>query len=227
MEGEKNMSIKHVIFDFDGTLADTLSIVEYSLIQVFQKYDKRSLTHEEFLSMCGPSETGIIKKYLHNKENIEEAISEFFQMYEHKHDDLVNKFSFIDELLRDLEGTGVGLGLFTGKTRRSLEISLNKLHFVHSFDVIITGDDVKESKPSPEGLLMALQALNAKKEETVFIGDSDDDMQAGFRANIRTIGAQWMPSKQSTEYQYVPEQICNDVLDMRAFFSQHIAKFSA
>ncbi|MHC2179898.1 pyrophosphatase PpaX [Paenibacillus sp. PvR052] len=221
----KSLAIKHVIFDFDGTLANTLSVVEYSLIQVFQKFDGRILTHEEFLSMCGPSETGIISKYFSKKDNIEEAIAEFFQLYEDKHDDLVDRFSFIDELLRDLRRTDVRLGLFTGKTRRSLEISLQKLNFDHSFDVMITGDDVKESKPSPEGLLMAMQVLDATREETVFIGDSDDDMQAGWRANVRTIGAQWMPAKQSTEYQHVPEHIFNDVSDLRELLSQHIAGF--
>lgn len=219
------MAIKYVIFDFDGTLADTLSIVEYSLVQVFQKFDGKALTHEEFLSMCGPSESGIIKRYFSAIDKIEEATSEFFQIYEDKHDELVNPFSLLDELLHDLSRTEVRLGLFTGKTRRSLDISLHKLNFDHSFDVIITGDDVKESKPSPQGLFMAMKALNAGRAETVFIGDSDDDMQAGWRAGIRTIGAQWMPSRQSTEYHYVPEQTFHEVADLRAYLAQHIAGF--
>lgn len=220
------MTIKNVIFDFDGTLADTLSIVEYSLIQVFQKYEGRNISHEQFLSMCGPSETGIIQKYFLKQDKVEAAIAELFQIYEEKHDDLVRKFTSIDQLLSDLQRTKMRVGLFTGKNRRSLEISLDKLSFDHSFDVIITGDDVQESKPSPEGLLKAMSALNAKSEETVFIGDSEDDMEAGSRANVRTIGAQWMPSRQSTEYRHTPGQIMYDVKELCAYFKFNLKNHS-
>ncbi|WP_081742054.1 MULTISPECIES: HAD hydrolase-like protein [Bacillaceae] len=58
------IDIKAVLFDFDGTLADTLPVCFLAFESVFKKFDERDVTTEEIKSMFGPSETGIIRENL-------------------------------------------------------------------------------------------------------------------------------------------------------------------
>jgi pyrophosphatase PpaX len=61
--------IKAIIFDFDGTLADTLPVCFSAFQAVFRKFDNRELTPEEIKAMFGPSETGIIRRNLINTDH--------------------------------------------------------------------------------------------------------------------------------------------------------------
>lgn len=56
------MKYKGIIFDFDGTIADTLPLCFYSFKEIFRKYNQRDLSSEEVLDMFGPSEVGIIQQ---------------------------------------------------------------------------------------------------------------------------------------------------------------------
>lgn len=202
--------IKAIIFDFDGTLANTLPICYDAFQNVFKEFDDRELSIEEILSMFGPSETGIIIKNLENSKK-EEAIELYYRRYAEKHSHLVKPNLEINEMIKDLKTAGIKLGIVTGKGRRSLDISLDILQLNHFFDVIITGDDVIEPKPHPEGVEKALSLLGVKNNEAMFIGDSDADIEAGIRANVHTVGVQWLPEYQTSEFTVKPTNSFNSI----------------
>src|SRR5690606_29964297 len=124
-----------------------------------KEFDKKDLTSGEIRAMFGPSETGIIQENLLNR-NKEQAIELYYKAYTEHHAELVQPNKEIDELLEYLRGKGVKLGIVTGKARRSLDISLKALQMENLFEVVITGDDVIEPKPHPEGVLKALSLLD-------------------------------------------------------------------
>jgi pyrophosphatase PpaX len=188
--------IKAIIFDFDGTLANTLPICYYAFQKVFKVYDHKDLSKDEIKAMFGPSETGIIRENLINI-NKDKAIELFYTIYTTNHHQLVKPHNEINKLIEYLKDKGMKLGIVTGKARRSLDISLNALQMDNLFDVIITGDDVTKPKPHPEGIIKALSLLGVKNTEAMFIGDSDADIQAGKQANVYTVGVQWLPEYQS------------------------------
>nr|WP_230199425.1 HAD hydrolase-like protein [Bacillus ndiopicus] len=157
IKGEDTI-IKAVIFDFDGTLANTLPICFYAFQSVFKQFDNRGLSADEIVKMFGPSEIGIIQENLQNS-NKNAAIEYFYEKYSESHADFVKQNTEIQELLYHLKGLGIQIGIFTGKAQRSLDISLKKLSMDGLFDVMITGDDVVEPKPAPEGLLKVLDLL--------------------------------------------------------------------
>jgi len=166
--------------------------------------------------MFGPSETGIIREnLLHEKK--EEAIELFYSEYCERHSDLVQSNTEIHDLLVDLKKSGVKLGIFTGKARRSLDISLKALHMDGIFDVIITGDDVTKPKPDPEGLVNALTVLDVDKSETIFIGDSDADIFAGLQAGIFTVGVQWLADYQTAAFAHTPNAVFSSVSEFKEF----------
>ena len=213
--------IKAIIFDFDGTLADTLPICFYAFQAVFKEFDNMEITSDEIKAMFGPSETGIIRENLIDS-NHDQAIELYYEKYSEKHRELVLDNEKINDLLLQLKSEGYKLGIVTGKARRSLLISLECLNMSDLFDVIITGDDVDKPKPHPEGVNKALEHLNVKDTEAIFVGDSDADILAGFQANVHTIGVQWLPNYQTLEFSVQPDQMFSNVDE----FIQHLQTIS-
>lgn len=166
--------------------------------------------------MFGPSETGIIRENLINK-NKEEAVELFYSKYAENHLNLVKINSEINRLLQYLKETGIKLAIFTGKARRSLDISLKYLQMDDLFKVIITGDDVIKPKPDPEGLIKVLTLLYIDKSEAIFVGDSDADIYAGLRTEVCTVGVQWLPEYQTLEFSHTPNYIISSVKEFMNF----------
>lgn len=196
--------MKSVIFDFDGTLADTLPICFYAFQQVFQAFDGRTLTHDEIKQMFGPSETGIINTNL-NHPNKAAAIELYYDVYKNYHHDFIIANDDVLKLLLLLKERGIKLGIFTGKARRSLYLSLQALQLEGIFDAIITGDDVKNPKPHEEGLLRVVNLLNLSPSDVWCVGDSDADILAGKQANIYTLGVMWLPNYKPNPFNIQPD----------------------
>ncbi|MEH7384823.1 HAD family hydrolase [Bacillus sp. JJ1521] len=202
--------MKAIIFDFDGTLADTLPVCFYAFQAVFKEFDNFEVTSDEIKAMFGPSETGIIRENLMDS-NHDKAFELYYEKYSEKHQDLVLKNEEINDLLLLLKREGYKLGIVTGKASRSLLISLDYLNMNNLFDVIITGDDVTIPKPHPEGLNKALSQLKIKNTDAIFLGDSDADILAGKQANVYTIGVQWLPNYQTIKFSVQPDQMLSNV----------------
>lgn len=173
----------------------------------------------------GPSEIEIIRRTLINQAASEEAIEFFLADYEKNHEAMVEHNQEIADLLHDLQDAGIGLALFTGKSRRTLDISLAKLDWNVSFDKIVTGDDVIRSKPSPEGIEQILDSLKWNREETDYVRDSSNDMLAGRDAGIRTLAAQWMTIVQDQEYKATLNQQFHTLDSFRSYLANRITSF--
>ena len=195
--------MKAILFDFDGTLANTLPVCDLAFQHVFREFDQRELSSAEVRAMFGPSETGIIRANLKHADK-DRAIEQYYAKYLKHHTELVEHNAEIHDLLLDLKAEGLKLGIVTGKARRSLDISLEALGWERLFDAIITGDDVVRPKPDPEGVLKILSQLNTEKNEALFIGDSDADILAGMEAGIVTVSVQWLPDFQTLEFSAAP-----------------------
>ncbi|MFK3938178.1 HAD family hydrolase [Alkalihalobacillus sp. NPDC078783] len=187
--------MKTILFDFDGTLADTLPVCFKAFQDVFRSFDEVELTDEDIVMMFGPSETGIIRNQLKHPD-VEAAIERYYASYSEHHNKLVEKNGDIRALLEKLKTAGYQLGIITGKAQRSLDLSLQALDMRSYFDVLISGDDVNKPKPDPEGIELALHQLGAQKESAIYLGDSDADLLAGQRAYVQTGEVHWLPGYQ-------------------------------
>ncbi|WP_308635940.1 HAD family hydrolase [Paenibacillus silvisoli] len=199
--------IRTVLFDFDGTLADTLPLSFKAFKAVFLKYDNRSVTEEEIVAMFGPTEDDIIARNLRNTAAIEQAVQDYYDIYESGHFDERQNNQDISQLLQTLKSRGIRIGVVTGKSRKGFEISSAALQLSDYWEVSITGDDVERPKPHPEGVEKALELLQADKEEAVFLGDSNADIKAGKTAGLRTYGVQWLSTYQSATFETPPDRV--------------------
>lgn len=211
------MNYKTILFDFDGTLADTLPVCIYSIGEAFSKYDGKSLSASEVVAMFGPTEADIIRLNLGNRDSAEDAVRLFYDCYVREHDRMVKPNAEINSLLERLKARGHRMGIVTGKGRTALDISLEKLGMSGYFDVTVSGDEMTRPKPDPEGVLTAMNALGGTKEETVFIGDSEADMRAGKGAGVFTIGAHWLEHVQTHRFDTTPDLYVTRIAELIDF----------
>lgn len=181
-----------VIFDLDGTLADTIPLIVASFNAACALPLQREFSHEEVIARFGIPDADMVRRELQGvpAETVESAIANFFQHYEKEHA-MAHIFPGINELLSALQERKIPLGVMTGKGRPSAEITLRALGWNKIFGSVVTGDDVQHQKPHPEGVLRAALELNVLPHRCVFIGDSPADIGAGKAAGMITVAALW------------------------------------
>lgn len=196
-----------ILFDFDGTLADTLPVCFHSLREVFREYDGVELDNESIVALFGPTEPDIIRFNLKKQDQAEQAVEQFYSLYDRHHLELVQASQAVREMLIALKQQSYRLGVVTGKAGHSLAISLKHLGLEGMFDVEISGDDVQIPKPHPEGVLLAMKQLDASPEETMFLGDSIADIRAGKSAGVLTIAVHWFEHVQTRTFEVEPDYL--------------------
>jgi len=176
------------IFDIDGTLTSTNQLIYDSFNFIAKKYLSRTFSDEEIISLFGPTEDVILKEWCGDK--YEEARKDYYKYYSDHHG-IAGLYEGIKEILQQLKSNGYPIGIFTGKGREASIITLIKLGIDHYFDLIVTGDDVKNHKPSPEGILKFLNHFKLKPERVLMIGDSVSDVKASREAGIKIASVLW------------------------------------
>lgn len=201
---------KVIIFDFDGTIADTLPLCFESFRRTFYKFNNETLSDHQIEALFGSSEETIIRERLNNKKDtiISDAIDYYFNTYQALHDEYLLKHNnTIVQTIRNMSSYKK-LALFTGKGLRGLTISLKKLGYSNLFDYIISDDDVVKSKPSSEGLNEIIEHFSIDRSKCIFIGDSQADIKSGDNAGIETIGVNWFrKNKFVSLHKYISDNI--------------------
>ncbi|HET7627735.1 MAG TPA: HAD family hydrolase [Bacillales bacterium] len=214
--------LKAVIFDFDGTLADTLPIVFRSFQEIFRSYKNETKTAEDIKALFGPSEERIIRGVFDEKDYAQ-AVEDYHDYYWKHHDKWVKRSREIERLLQLIRERGLKLAIMTGKGRRSLDLSLKALGMEKMFDMTVTGDEVVRPKPDPEGLLKIVEAFDVSPNEAVFVGDSDTDVRAGKRAGMETIAVQWLSTPQTENFAESPDHLFTDPACFQVWLEQALA----
>ncbi|MDP5272955.1 HAD family hydrolase [Chengkuizengella axinellae] len=216
------MNLKAVLFDFDGTIADTLPEVFNSFNDVFMYYEGKHLTGKEIIQLFGPTEDEIILDFLQNKQLADEAIERYYTTYQKAHSSIMKSSNEIISMLKLLIDKKLRLGIITGKSRRGLDISLNELGIASMFEATVAGNEVQHPKPDPEGILKTMEMMNLKKNEVIFVGDSNADIKAGKAANILTVGVHWLSTVQSSSFEIEPDYYITKTVDFMKFVEEHI-----
>ena len=186
-----------VLFDLDGTLADTIPTVTRLYVQILRQFTGRAWQPHELLAYFGPPEDGIFRRIVNDEALVQAMLSAYYELTE-THGASFTAFPGIRELLISLQAQDVQLGVFTSGLTEAALIRLNYAGLREFFPVVIGGDQVAQYKPHPEGLHKLMAALKVAPEETIFIGDSPLDLQAGKAAGVTTAGALWGMSTRET-----------------------------
>lgn len=180
---------KGYIFDIDGTLTSTNDLIFASFNHVTQMFLDRYYTNEEIIQLFGPTEDYILEKLMGDK--FEDAKTEYYKFYETMHEKMADSYPGIKDLVIKIKEAGLPLGIYTGKGRTSSIITLKKIGLFEAFDLLVSGDDVAEHKPSPEGIKQFAQKFNLETNDILMIGDAPADIIAAKTAGAKSASVLW------------------------------------
>ena len=183
-----------VIFDLDGTLLDTLDDLWDSVNAALQKYALPIRTREEVRAFIG---NGIVKLMqrasgLKEGELFDGVLSEFKRHYGAHCEDKTQPYEGIIPMLESLRVKGVKTAVVSNKA----DFAVKKLAegYFHGLLLEAVGENEAEGirkKPAPDSLLAVMESLGVDASSTVYVGDSEVDIQTAQNAGVECISVTW------------------------------------
>lgn len=209
------MKFNTVIFDFDGTVADTNKLIIDSWQHTYRVLTGRE-QDEDILKATFGEPLAISLENAFPDVPVDESINIYREHQLEIYEELIEPFNGMPELIKLLKEKGYKVGLLTSRLKPSTMIGLEKFGIVSYFDSIITLENCTKHKPDPEPMLVALKSLEAKPEEAIMIGDSLFDIRCAHNAGVEAALVSWAValSDPPTEGEDKPEYILNKAEDL-------------
>ncbi len=191
---KKRCKFDAVLFDLDGTFADTALDLGFALNQVLLSQGKASLplsTIRPFVSKGAPGLIALGFGIDANHPEYETLRTRLLTLYQRRLVKDTQLFSGIAELITRLEAEGTPWGIITNKPDFLTQPLMKQLQLETRASVIFSGDTFAEKKPHPLPLLNAAKTLNLDPSGCVYIGDDERDIIAANAANMYSIAALW------------------------------------
>lgn len=189
------MSYQAVIFDLDGTLLNTLEDLADAVNFSLKKHKKPTRTIEEVRQFVGNGIAKLIERAVpeNTKEWEKESILEDFRQYYGEHcQDKTTPYEGILEVLQSFYEKNIKMAIVSNKADFAVQ-ELVPFYFQDKI-AVAKGENEKagvRKKPAPDMVNAALEELGCEKEQAVYIGDSDVDLETAKNANIPCIGVSW------------------------------------
>ena len=187
LEEVKNNKFDTVLFDLDGTILDSKQLIFSSFVHTFEIFrPDYNLTDEELESFFGPTLQQSFSRYSSDQAEIDEMIKTYREYNISHHDEIVKPISGAKSLIKSLHNKGYKVGVVSSKKTDLVIHGLEVIGVYNYMDIVIGCDDVKNPKPAPDGILLAIDELQSKN--TLYVGDTPSDIEAGKAANVKTCG---------------------------------------
>lgn len=188
--------IRACIFDLDGTLADTIESLTYSVGETLKEMGLPEITREQCQSFVGNGAKVLLDKSIREAGDVKgERLAEAMEIYGRIFDENctyhVTPYEGMAKELKELGSKRVKLAVLSNKPHRQTIKVTEAVFGKGTFDVIMGQQEGIPRKPSPEGLWVILDKLGVKKEECLYVGDSEVDIATGGRAGVKTVSAAW------------------------------------
>jgi pyrophosphatase PpaX len=180
-----------ILFDLDGTVADTELVMVQTMLTFIERYTPtRKTTLNELIKISGPPLLETLQTYF-PKENSIELAKEFAIKARTFYPKFAVAFPGIDSLLATCKNHKIPVGIVTSKMRINALFTLEVIGLKDAFPLVISLDEVKQPKPNPEGIQLALQHFKVEAKKTLFVGDTTFDYFAGTAAGTDTALVTW------------------------------------
>ena len=186
------MKTECILFDLDGTFADTSTDMCNALNKVLTKHRFKNVNCSELKTHISKGAIGIIDYASEiNKRSIDSSLlrSEFLQEYSENTFIHTKIIDGMEKLLEYIEKNNIKWGIVTNKHSKYVKKILEGFGLSDRVKCLVTGDMLQETKPDPEGLLLAANILNVSLNETIYVGDDERDIIAGKNAGMKTVAA--------------------------------------
>lgn len=192
------MNKQLLIFDFDGTLIDSVPDLADATNAMLTTLGKETYTIETIRNWIGNGSRLLVERALVGnvevaagaltKEEADHAEQIFFDAYKNLSGSKTVAYPDVDSGLKKLHAAGYILALVTNKPIRFVPEILQSFGWQDLFSEVIGGDSLPVKKPDPAPLLHVCETLNVNVDQAVMIGDSKNDILAGQNANMDTLG---------------------------------------
>jgi len=185
-------NINCVLFDLDGTLADTSKDMCNALNIVLSRNRFKPVDCLELKTHISRGAVGVIEYASQvNRRSIDSSLlrAEFLQEYSDKCFVHTKMIDDMEKLIDHMDNIQISWGIVTNKHSKYVNKILKGLSIEDKVACLITGDMVSEPKPSPEGLLEASKIAGFNPSECIYVGDDKRDIVAGRNAGMYTVAA--------------------------------------
>ena len=187
------MGVKVVIFDLDGTLLNTLEDLADATNWALRKNGMPERTLEEVRSFVGNGVRKLIERAVPDGEQhplFEQTFDDFKRYYVVHCQDKTCLYDGVAEMLQALKAADYRLAIVSNKLQAGVD-ELYERYFKDTVAVAIGERPELQRKPAPDMVELALRELGVTKDEAVYVGDSDVDMQTARNSGLPCISVLW------------------------------------
>ena len=185
-------TVRTVLFDLDGTLADTAPDLAYALNETLKHNNRAPLPFETIRPVVSHGGMALVSLGFGiepEHPEFEPLRQQLLQIYASSIANKTRLFPGMTELLNNIESAGMNWGVVTNKPAWLTEPLLDALQLSQRAVSIVSGDTLAERKPHPSPLLYACEQAGSQGFECVYVGDAERDIVAGHKAGMQTIVA--------------------------------------
>lgn len=187
------MKFNTVVFDLDGTLLDTLGDLRDSVNFALEKNNLPKRTTEEIRSFVGNGIRLLIERSV--PENIpseitDKCFSDFKEYYKDHSAILTKPYDGIIDLMKELKLKGIKIAVVSNKADFAVK-KLMEDYFSGLYDCAYGEREGVLRKPAPDSVFGAIKEMGAETDNTVYIGDSEVDVETSKNANLPCIAVTW------------------------------------
>ena len=186
--------IKAVLLDLDGTLLDTAPDMTNALNMLLAEEDKAPLSYDHCRDHVSHGSLAMVTLGFGLKQTddeIEHRRQRFLSLYEENLCVDTKLFEGMDDTLAYLEARGIHWGIVTNKPAFLTDPLLQELGLYDRACSIVSGDTIPQRKPDPAPVYLAANQCVSLATECIYVGDAERDIEAGNRANMRTLLASY------------------------------------
>ncbi len=189
----KKIYPESIIFDLDGTLIDSVPAIRASLNVVLDLEGIPPMSDGEVTNFVGFGARWMIAEILSQRKRVlpskrlDDLMSLYFVEYLRVSEEYTKLYDGVYEVLEQFSKKGIKMAICTNKPGPTTSTVLTNLGLSKFFDAVLTENDVKHKKPDPRHIYDTLKAIDKTTGESIFVGDSEADMEAASAAGIRSI----------------------------------------
>lgn len=179
--------MKTILFDLDGTLIQTPTIILSAFKQTFETHLKEvELSEKELSNFLGQTLWQTFGFYTDDKDLVDMMIDHYRKVSNMMIEEGLTTYPNAKQTILYLKKQGCKIGVVTSKLKDVATYHLKLTNLFEDVDLIVGYDDVTNHKPNPDPLLKAIELLNVKKEDTLYVGDHENDIKAAKKAGIES-----------------------------------------
>jgi len=186
---------KLLMFDLDGTLADTLPSIQHAMELSMEHFGFRIPTLKETEAALGSGARELLKRFVpkevaNDDEKIDEFLGYYNQMYEMTYMEADHCYDGMAEAVIELKKRGYTIAVLSNKQHNYVVNMIANL-FEEGIVSLSQGQTDLPTKPDPTVPLMMAETLGFAPADIAFIGDSDVDVKTGKNAGMETVACTW------------------------------------